>query len=102
MGGISNIRVWSNGDDDSFPSCGYGFDSRYPLHLNLSERRNSMSLNRVLKVAANKTYSGWDFNGDGMFNRERDKEKDKRISTKHQRTQERRWTQKKIQEMIPL
>jgi hypothetical protein len=56
-----------------------------------------MSLNRVLKIAADKSYSGWDFNGDGRFPYDRVKGKDKRDRTKYQRTLEKRWMQKELQ-----
>lgn len=60
-----------------------------------------MSFQRVLKIATNKAYSGWDFNGDGMFEHDRVKGRDKRNRNKHQRTLEKRFTRKEINN-IPL
>jgi hypothetical protein len=65
----------------------------FPIYL---KEGIPMSLNRVLKVATNKVYSGWDFNGDGMFDHDRVKGRDKRNRARYQRTLQKRFTQREI------
>lgn len=61
-----------------------------------------MTMNRVLKIATNKSYSGWDWTYDGRFPEPRVKGKDKRQRSKYQRTLEKRFTKEEIQRNIPL
>jgi len=60
-----------------------------------------MTLRRTLKQLSNKKYSGWQFNGDGLFPDERVKGKYKKKRNRHERALNKELTKHDIQTHLP-
>lgn len=95
------MRVWSKGMMSRFQRDDVGSIPTIRFNLILNKGDVMMSLNRFFKVATNKKYSGWDFNGDGRFEHDRIKGTDKKNRTKYRRTLENRMMNKEFKN-LPL